>query len=71
MITPLKGDLIELLSMPNDPDPIPVGTRGTVTGVNKWDGNPFMDGSRGQVYVKWENGRTLSLLLGIDRFKIL
>ncbi len=71
MITPLKGDLIELIHMPNDPCPIEPGTRGTVTFVNKWDGNPFGDGSRGQVHVAWENGRTLSLLLNIDRFKIL
>jgi hypothetical protein len=31
------GDRIELISMPEEPDPIPPGTRGTVQYGVKWD----------------------------------
>ncbi|MGE0342586.1 MAG: DUF4314 domain-containing protein [Porticoccaceae bacterium] len=48
--------------MPNDPDPIEVGTEGTVT----QDGpNEF-----GQIDVKWDSGRTL-MLLANDPFEII
>jgi hypothetical protein len=65
---PLKqGDRIELISMPNDPCPIPVGTKGTVEdcvsmkiGDSKW-----------QVWVKWDNKRTLSLVVPPDKYKII
>jgi hypothetical protein len=52
------GARIELLAMPNDPDPVPAGTRGTVTG-----------GNGGQVYVNWDNGRTLMLIPGEDSYR--
>ncbi len=53
------GDRIRLLSM-DDPDPIPVGTTGTVSGVypqNDWT----------QVDVAWDNGRSLMLSIPPDR----
>jgi hypothetical protein len=61
---PPIGSTIELLEMPNDPDPIPVGTRGVVVEIRD---------SRGfeQIEVKWENGRTLFLLPGADRWRIV
>jgi hypothetical protein len=57
---PLKaGDRIRLLSM-DDPDPIPVGTTGTVVGVY-----PQSDWT--QVDVDWDNGRSLMLSIPPDR----
>lgn len=51
-----------LIDMPEDPDPIPAGTQGTVTG-----------GSTLSRYlsVRWDNGRSLNLLLGIDDFAVV
>jgi hypothetical protein len=58
-----EGDRIELLSMPEDPDPIPSGTKGTVQNVVKlWD-------NKWQIQVKWDSGRTLSLIHPVDTFK--
>lgn len=54
------GTRIRLVSMLNDPDAIPVGTLGTVGG-----------GNAGQMHVKWDNGRTLMLLPGEDRFEVV
>ena len=55
------GTRIELVSMPNDPDPVPTGSRGTV-----------LEGSSGgQMFVEWDNGRTLILLPGVDRYRVV
>ena len=54
------GTRIELVSMPNDPDALPPGTRGTVTG-----------GNGGQIRVKWDNGRSLMLLPDADTWSVL
>ena len=60
------GDKIELIYMPNDPNPIPAGTRGTITGINNtpWDGET-------QISVSWENGRTLMLIHPTDSFRVI
>lgn len=58
------GDRIELISMPEDPDPILPGTQGTIT----WVGPDFQD--EPQYAVAWDNGRTLGLA-PIDRVKVL
>ena len=47
-------------NMSDDPQPIEAGTLGTVRGV---------DGA-GQVMVSWDNGRSLSLIPGVDSFHI-
>ena len=58
------GDRIRLLSMPDDPDPIPVGSEGTVVDVT--------DGPLAQITVKWIGmNRTLALIPGVDRFEIV
>jgi len=54
------GTRIELVSMSNDPDPVAFGTRGTVTG-----------GNGRQIWVEWDNGRSLMLLPGVDRWKVI
>ena len=58
-----RGDRIRLLSMPNDPDPIPAGSTGTVISVTT---GPFA-----QIEVDWDNGRTLALIPGVDRFEVI
>jgi len=59
-----KGDRIRLLSMPQDPDPIPAGSLGTVVEVREhhnWT----------QVDVDWDNGRTLMLTMPEDLVEII
>lgn len=65
MKTVLKvGDRIRLISMIDDPDPIPVGTIGTVVGLypqREWT----------QVDVDWENGRSLMLSIPPDQVELV
>lgn len=57
------GDRIRLISMPSDPDPIEPGSTGTVESVTS--------GPLGQIGVRWDSGRTLYLVPGIDGFQII
>lgn len=54
------GDVVELVHM-DDAQAPPVGTRGEVM---------FVD-DIGQIHVRWENGSTLALIYGEDRFKVV
>jgi hypothetical protein len=36
MTTPQPGDRIQLVAMPDDPDPIPPGATGTVTAIRQY-----------------------------------
>jgi hypothetical protein len=58
------GDRIELVEMPEDPDPIPPGTQGTVDWVNELP--RFV-----QIGVRWDNGRSLMLCVPPDRFRVV
>ncbi len=53
------GTEVELISMPNDPYPVPPGTRGKVIMVD----------DAGQLVMKWNNGSSLSLIPGVDSFQ--
>ncbi|NLS92727.1 MAG: DUF4314 domain-containing protein [Planctomycetaceae bacterium] len=64
MITAKPGDRIRLLAMNDDPDPIEPGTTGTVVSVRQ-------QGTWAQVDVKWDNGRTLMLVVPPDRFEVV
>ena len=55
------GTRIELIEMEDDPDPILPGTRGTVIGVD----------DIASIMVDWDNGRSLSLVYGVDRYRAL
>ena len=59
------GDRVRVTGPMNDPDPIPVGTEGTVDWVGQW----VSDYTR-QIGVKWDNGRTL-ILLGGDPYQVI
>ena len=64
MTTPIRsGDRIRLISMPDDPDPIPAGSTGTIESVT--------EGPLGQVWVRWDSSRTLALIPGVDRFEVI
>jgi hypothetical protein len=52
-------DRIELVLMGDDPDPIPPGARGTVLDCTWLE-------SAWQVHVRWDSGRTLSLIVPPD-----
>lgn len=56
-----KGTRICLDSMENDPFPIPSGSKGTVECVD----------DAGNIIMKWDNGRSLSLIPGEDRFHVI
>jgi Domain of unknown function (DUF4314) len=60
------GDRIVLLSMPHDPDPIPVGTEGTVEEVD--DVGP---GAFTQVEVRWDDDRTLMHSMPPDEVRVV
>ena len=53
-----SGTRVKLTSNLNDPQPIEAGTCGTVLCV---------DGI-GQLIMKWDNGRSLALIPGVDSF---
>lgn len=53
------GTRIRLTLMPDDPDPLPPGSLGTVTG-----------GNGAQMFVEWDSGRSLILIPGVDRWEI-
>jgi hypothetical protein len=57
-----RGDRIRLLAMPDDPDPIPTGSTGTVISATT--------GAFAQIDVEWDNGRTLALIPGVDQYEI-
>jgi len=66
MTIPDKGDRIRLTSsMADDPDPVPIGTEGTVISAREITGlgPPYV-----QVGVSWDNGRSLGLVCPPDSF---
>jgi Domain of unknown function (DUF4314) len=64
-VKPRVGDRVRITGVMDDPDPIPVGSEGTVDWVNTWTSELTR-----QIGVKWDNGRRL-LLLDSDPFEII
>ena len=58
------GDRIRLVSMIDDPDPIPAGTMGVVTAIH-------IHSDWVQLDVSWESGRMLMLVSPPDMFEII
>ena len=54
------GTKVELLGM-DDPQALPMGTMGEILGVD----------DAGQLLVRWETGSSLSLIPGVDSFRIV
>ena len=64
---PLVGKRIKSGYMPDDPDPLPFGTQGTVISVSE----PLSLGSfrtYRQIDVNWDNGRTIMLVVPPDSY---
>ena len=61
---PAVEDRIRLIHMPEDPDPIPAGSIGTVRAIHPHHGWT-------QIEVDWDNGRQLMLSLPDDVIEIL
>lgn len=59
------GDYVILNEMPDDPNPIESGTRGIVTNINTVYG--FIED---HLIVRWENGRNINLIKGIDDYDV-
>lgn len=55
------GTRVQLDNMPDDTQPVPFGTKGTVMNVD----------DAGTVHTKWDNGRQLGLIIGEDQFHII
>lgn len=55
------GDRVRLIAMCQDPCPVPPATLGTVWAVD----------ALGTVHVVWDDGRTLGLVPGVDRYERL
>ena len=58
------GDRIEMVFMPNDPNPIPPGDKGEVKKVLDLPGETILE-------VEWDSGRGLNILLPVDKIKKL
>jgi len=57
-----QGDRIEMVHMPDDPNPIRPGARGTVREVQRGF-RPYQL----VLSVQWDNGRTLSVVIPPDQ----
>jgi hypothetical protein len=62
----LPGDRIRLINMPDDPNPIEPNTKGTVIRIIT-----IPSYSEDHLSVKWDNGRGLQLIVGIDEFQVI
>jgi len=57
----IEGRRIRLIQMHGDPHPVEPGTYGTIE---------YLDDG-GVLHVKWDNGRTLGLIINIDEFEFV
>ena len=55
------GKRVRIINMRDDPNPISPGTEGLVESVD----------DLGHLHIKWDNGRTLSLIVNTDTFDVL
>lgn len=56
-----EGMRIRMISMFEDPNPIPMGTEGTIDLVD----------DAGVIHVKWDDGRILGVIPGTDRYQLI
>jgi hypothetical protein len=62
-----QGDRIELVAMPDDPNPVRKGTRGTVREVML----EYPRYDQTVLAVDWDDGRTLNVVLPPDQIKLV
>ena len=55
------GTRIRLIEMKDPYSPVPPGTEGTINQID----------NACQLHMTWDNGRTLALIPGVDRFSII
>ncbi len=55
------GTIIEVINMQDDYNPIEKGTQGEIVKVD----------DAGTLHMKWDNGRTLGIVVGVDSFKVI
>lgn len=63
-VLPKPGQRVECVAMGADPDPIPMGARGTVLRVDPC-------GREHHISVAWDSGRSLNLISSVDKFRVL
>ena len=61
MDTTQKGQRVRMIHMKDAVAPVPTGTEGTIK---------FKDDA-GQIHVKWDNGSTLAIIPGEDKYEII
>jgi hypothetical protein len=62
----MPGDDIILIEMPEDPNPIESGTSGFVMKINT-----VKLFNEDHLFVEWENGRKLSVIVGVDKYNVI
>ena len=55
------GQRIRLLHMEDPYDPVPDGTEGEIVSID----------DAGRLHMKWDNGRSLALVPGVDSFVLI
>ena len=65
---PMVGDTIEMINMEDEVNAIPKGTKGVVKNISS---HVFSGEPEEHLEVKWENGRTLKVLLPHDKIRII
>jgi len=63
-----RGDRVRLVFTPNDSNPIPEGTEGTVDEVVELT---WGQDRRSQVWVQWDHSRTLACICPPDYLQII
>lgn len=61
------GQRVELVRMDNDPNPVPIGSRGVIVAISESGDSRYHT----HVGVKWDNGRSLSVLLPLDEIRLV
>ncbi len=62
------GDRVELVEMPDDPNPLPRGSKGSIEEINHVD---FGREKFTQISVKWDNGRALMVCIPPDQIRVI